>query len=401
MGLVRAAQGLVFPLGRMWRSKAPLDTFGLVHMASVAGDALLAVALADSVFFSLPIGQAKLAAAKYLALTMLPLALAGPLLVPLLDRAGPRRAIAFGASAGRALVVIYAAPRFGTWLLFPSALVILVLSKVHAITKNGLTTAYASPEEGLMRANARLGRMAVAGALAAAPFGYLFLTIFGAAGPLYLAAIAYAGSAFITLRLPHPGTKGIAPAEVAPRGRIKALTVPAVGAVGMRAASGFLLFLLAFSLFDTAPTYWFAVLALGGVVGGFLGDLVAPRLPTETREEAVVIACLCAACIGALLAFEIFGLPLLTVYAVVAGAAAEFGRLAFQSLMQRYAPPGAQGRVFVRYEVLFQLAWVAGAFIPALLPIDFRVGILMLAAFYAALGAVSVMRQRQLRRTDG
>ena len=84
LGLARAAQGLVFPLGRMWRSKDPLDTFGLVHMTSVAGDALLAVALADSVFFSLPVGQAKLRVAAYLALTMLPLALAGPLLVPML-----------------------------------------------------------------------------------------------------------------------------------------------------------------------------------------------------------------------------------------------------------------------------------------------------------------------------
>ena len=72
----------------------------------------------------------------------------------------------------------------------------------------------------------------------------------------------------------------------------------------------------------------------------------------------MVIACVSAACIGALLAFEIFGLPLLTIYAFVAGAATEFGRLAFQSLMQRHAPAGAQGRVFVRYEVLFQLAWV-------------------------------------------
>jgi hypothetical protein len=62
--------------------------------------------------------------------------------------------------------------------------------------------------------------------------------------------------------------------------------------------------------------------------------------------------------------------------------------------MQRYAPPGAQGRVFVRYEALFQLAWVAGAFAPALLMIDFRVGILILAAFYAVLGVGSVRRAR-------
>jgi Major Facilitator Superfamily len=396
LGLARAGRGLVSPLGRMWRSQAPLDTYGLCHMASVAGDTLLAIALADSVFFSIPVGQAKVRVAAYLLLTMLPLALAGPLLVPLLDRAGPRRAISFGAAAGRAVAAILAAPRFGTWEIFPWALILLVLSKAHAITKNGLTMAYAPQEEGLMRANARLGRLAVAGALAVSPFGYAFLKIWGAQGTLYLAAVVYAVSAAINLRLPHPGTRVLPQREVGPRGRIKELTVPSIGAVGMRAASGFLLFLLAFSLrAGHAPTYWFAVLALGGVAGGFLADVVAPRLPTATREEAVVIACLSAACIGAVLAFEIFGLPILTIFALLAGAAGEFGRLAFQSLMQRHAPAGAMGRVFVRYEVLFQLAWVGGAFLPAILPIHFRAGILILAAFYAVLGGVSVYRQRQ------
>ena len=96
--------------------------------------------------------------------------------------------------------------------------------------------------------------------------------------------------------------------------------LPAVGAIGLRAASGFLLFLLAFSLREgDAPTYWFAVLAAGSVVGGFLADMVAPRVPTLTREEAVVIACVSASCVGALLAFELFGLPLLTVFTVLAG----------------------------------------------------------------------------------
>ena len=71
-----------------------------------------------------------------------------------------------------------------------------------------------------------------------------------------------------------------------------------------------------------------------------------------------MIASLSVGAIGALLASQLFGLPLLTVYALSAGAAAEFARLAFQALMQRYAPPEALGRVFVRYEVLFQIAWV-------------------------------------------
>ena len=398
-GASSLARGAVHPFRRMWRSTDPLDTYALCHFTSVMGDTMLAVALADSVFFSLPVGEAKLKVAGYLALTMLPLALAGPLLVPLLDRAGPRRAISFAAAAGRAAVAIYAAPRFGSALLFPSALILLVLSKVHAITKNGLTMAYAPHEEGLMRANARLGRLAAIGAVVAAPLGFAFLKIWGSAGPIYLAALVYVASAMLNLRLPHPRRGGLPPVPVGARGHIPDLAAPAVGAVGLRAASGFLLFLLAFSLREGgAPAYWFAVLAAGGLVGTFVADVVAPRMPTTTREEAVVIACVSASCIGALLAFEIFGLPLLTIYALVAGAATEFGRLAFQSLMQRHAPEGAQGRVFVRYEVLFQLAWVGGAFIPALLPIDFRLGILILATFYGVLALASVFRGRAMQR---
>jgi hypothetical protein len=398
LGIAGAAESLVWPLRRMWRSDQPLDRYGLCHFTSVAGDTLLAISLADSVFFSLPVGEAKVKVALYLAITMLPLALAGPLLIPLLDRAGPRRAISFGAAALRAVGAIYAAPRVGTLLLFPSALVLLVLSKVHAITKNGLTMAYAPPDEGLMRANARLGRIAVAGAIAAAPFGYVFLKIWGATGPIYLAAAVYAVSAALNVRLPHPRMQPSPTRAVGPRGRIMELTGPAIGAVGMRAASGFLLFLLAISLRgENEPLWWFGALAAAGVLGGFVADMLAPMLPTTTREEAVVVACVSAGAIGALLAFEVFGLPLLIVYALVAGAAAELSRLAFQSLMQRHAPAGALGRVFVRYEVVFQVAWVGGAFIPALLPINFRLGILILAALYILTAGAYLWHTRRRR----
>ena len=51
--------------------------------------------------------------------------------------------------------------------------------------------------------------------------------------------------------------------------------------------------------------------------------------------------------------------------------------------------------MFVRYEAMFQLAWVAGAFAPVLLSIEFRVGILILAAFYGVLGLGTVLRARE------
>jgi hypothetical protein len=87
------------------------------------------------------------------------------------------------------------------------------------------------------------------------------------------------------------------------------------------------------------------------------------------------------------------------VYALVAGAATELARLAFQSLMQRHAPEGALGRVFVRYEVVFQLAWVAGAFVPAVLPIHFRLGIFILAAVYVLTAGAYTLHARRMRGT--
>ena len=382
LGIVGMVEALFRPLGRMWRSDAPLDTYGLAHFGSVAGDALVAIALAGSLFFDLPVGESAPKVAGYLALTMAPLAVAGPLLVPLLDRAGPRRVISFAAALGRAVVCLVAAPRFDTVLLFPAAFLLLVLSKVHAITKNGLAVAYAGPNEGLVRANARLGRIAAGGALLAIGPGLLALQFGDSRSVLYLAAVVYGAAAALNLRLPHARLTG-GDAEVTKTGAIAQLTAPAIGAAGLRAASGFLLFALAFALQPSGqPTWWFAVLAGSATAGGFLGDVIAPKLPANLREEAVVIGCLIGAGIGATFSFFAFELPVLVVFALVVGASSELGRLAFQTLMQRLAPGGAHGRVFVRYEVAFQLAWVGGALIPALVPIDFRSGFLILAALY-------------------
>ena len=385
----------------MWESDAPFDAYALTHMASAAGDALVAIALADSVFFSLPVDRAKVRIALYLGLTMAPLAIAAPALVPLLNRGGYRRAMSFGASAGRAVAAIYAAPRFSTLLLFPVAFALLALSRVHGVTKNGLTMAYASKED-LVQANAKLGRVAAAGVALATVPGLVFLKLAGATGVLYLAAGAFGVAALLNLRLSQPDTPSTG-GQAERGGRIASLAAPALGTAGLRAASGFLLFLMAFSLRGRGhPPYWFGVLAACATVGAVAGDVAAPRLPPGIREEVLVRASLAAAGGGALLAAAAFTLPMLAVFAALAGAALELGRLAFQSLMQRRVPSGAQGRVFVRYEVVFQLAWVAGAFVPAVVPIPFRFGVLLLALLYLGLATSHVMAplvSKLLRRT--
>jgi len=374
------------PIGSMARSERPLDEYGLVQLSASAGDALVAIALAGSVFFEVPVGEAKVKVALYLALTMAPLALAGPVLVPLLDRAGSRRIISFGAAIARALVCVYGAPRVSTLVLFPVAFALLALTKVHAITRNGLVMAYAG-SDGLVRANARLGRIAVGGVLLASGPGLLVLKLGDATAVLYVAAVAYGVSALLNLRLPHPRAPSGEAREVGRLGRVAELTAPAIGAAGLRAASGFLLFALAFALRRSGePAWWFGVLAAAATAGGLLGDLLAPRLPDDLREEAVVVGCVAGAGVGAVLAFAAFSLPVLAVFGLVVGASAELGRLAFQSLMQRLAPQGAHGRVFVRYEVVFQLAWVLGALIPAMTEVGFRDAFLALAGLYLVAG---------------
>jgi hypothetical protein len=375
----------------VWTSEDPFDDYALVHMTSAAGDALVAIALADSIFFSLPIGQAKVKVALYLALTMAPLALAAPLMVPLMDRGGFRRLISFAAALGRGVAAVFAASRLSSLLLFPAVFAVLIFSRIHAITKNGLTVAYASGE--LVQANARLGRLAVYGVALAMGPGFLLLQVAGPTAVIYLASLIYGLCAVFNLFLHLPAEPAETGVNVERRGRVAELASAGAGTAALRAAHGFLLFLVAFALRRAEnPAYWIGVLMGAGVAGVYLGDILAPRLPRGLREEIIVLLALSGAGVAALLVFTAFSLPTLALFTGLAGLATRFGQLAFQSLMQRHAPGKAHGRVFVRYEILFQLAWVGGALIPAMLPINFRLGLLLVGTFYLSIAFVYLAR---------
>src|SRR5262249_56735773 len=93
----------------------------------------------------------------------------------------------------------------------------------------------------------------------------------------------------VPLRVAGPRQPGRARTRVEGRGRMPALSTAAAGTAGLKAGSGFLFFLLAFALRGgDKPAYWFGLLIGAAMVGGFLGDVIAPHLPTYVREEAVV-----------------------------------------------------------------------------------------------------------------
>lgn len=78
-----------------------------LHAVNGAGDVMITVALASTVFFSVPTDEARGRVALYLAITMAPFTLLAPVIGPLLDRLPHgRRAAMAGAMLARALLAI-------------------------------------------------------------------------------------------------------------------------------------------------------------------------------------------------------------------------------------------------------------------------------------------------------
>jgi len=70
----------------------PFGRLSLVQVLMLAGDTLVAISLAGSLFFSISPSEAKGKVFLYLALTLAPFAIVSPLLGPLIDRTrGARR----------------------------------------------------------------------------------------------------------------------------------------------------------------------------------------------------------------------------------------------------------------------------------------------------------------------
>jgi len=140
-----------------------------VHLLSVGGDALVAIALAGSLFFSVDPSGARWRIFVYLVFTMAPFAVVGPLIGPMMDRArGGRRIMLLVSTFGRFMVAI---PMVGAvaadslWV-FPEAFVMLVLSKSFQVAKAAIVPTVIDTEQALVEANSKLQLLSGLGGLA-------------------------------------------------------------------------------------------------------------------------------------------------------------------------------------------------------------------------------------------
>ncbi|MES4901354.1 MULTISPECIES: MFS transporter [unclassified Streptomyces] len=176
-----------------------------LHAVNSAGDMLITVALASTVFFSVPTAEARGRVALYLAITMAPFALLAPVVGPLLDRLphGRRAAMASAMLARAVLALTMAGAVAGGGLeLYPAALGVLVASKSYGVVRSAVVPRLLPPRFSLVKANSRV---TLAGLLAtglAAPVGAGLHQV-GPSWPLYGACAVFIGGGFLSFTLPH------------------------------------------------------------------------------------------------------------------------------------------------------------------------------------------------------
>ena len=160
--------------------KSPFGKLALLHMLMSAGDTLVTVSLAGSLFFSISPTAARSHVMLYLLITMAPFSLVAPFLGGLLDSSKTmRKSLVLFSSISRAILCFFMAENMNSLLLFPLAFLYLVASKVYVVTRGALVTETMSSDTDLATVNARLAFLAgIAGVVASIP-GAAILKLIG------------------------------------------------------------------------------------------------------------------------------------------------------------------------------------------------------------------------------
>lgn len=367
----------------------PFTWLARTHLLSAAGDALIAIALAGSLFFNLDPAAARPRVALYLLVTMAPFAVVGPLIGPLVDRSrGGRRGMIIVAGIARAVLALLMVRHLDSLLLFPEAFGALVAAKTYHVAKSAVVPGLVREERDLVEANSKLMLLSgLGGALAAGP-GVL-LSLASSRWVLVLAAVVFVLMTFPARRLPRFAVRPAQPAQPAPAGQPAQATrrrggmLLAGSAMGVvRAMTGFTLFLIAFWLrTDDAAPWWFGFMFTASAVGQLIGAVGAPWLRRRVREEVLLASTLVLA---AAVSFYVVTAPdrfSVLVLAMVIGLMSALGKLCFDAIVQRDEVPADRGRTFARFETRFQLMWVIGGLVPVAAPsgiLPLRAGVMLL-----------------------
>ncbi|MEU3073229.1 MFS transporter [Streptomyces laurentii] len=418
-----------------------------LHAVNGAGDVMITVALASTVFFAVPTDEARGRVALYLAITMAPFTLLAPVIGPLLDRLPHGRRAAMAASMlARAMlaVALSATIAHGGIQMYPVALGVLVASKAYGVVRSAVVPRLLPPDFSLVRANSRVTLAGLLATGAAAPVA-AGLQLVGPGWPLYGACAVFLLGGYWALRLPPgvdsakgerralllaPGagasSAGASSAGASPSGpgrargggtrgrgtrgeRTAREPKPNLRTVGpavlhglqanaaQRMLGGFLIFFLAFLLRVHPLPGQTAAVSLGIVgvaagVGNACGTAIGSLLRGHRGRPEVIIATMLSAVLATTVCAAVFfGGLMVAVLGAMAGLTQALSKLGLDALIQRDVPESVRTSAFARSETALQMAWVVGGGIGIALPLNGTLG-MSVAAGILALGALLSVR---------
>lgn len=365
------------------------------HATNVAGDTLVALALADTLFFSVPTSEARGNVVAFLLLTLAPFALIGPLLGSIFHRVprSHRAGLAFG-SLVRVVLVVAMTRADSDFVLLSLVFGMLVLSRIYGISRSSILPTALPQAAALVSANARLARLGIIAGGLIVPVGTALIGLLSTTYALGLAAVVFAwsGGAALGLRLDVRAEQPAGDPDQAfptrsPASR-RAVRHARIATAIVRLLNGYLLLLVAFAFRDSQESMvGFGALLLAAGLGFGLASYLAQFLARRLHEEPMVVAALALEAAAAFISAHVFGVWAAAALALFAGLAWGTAKFGYDGLLHASVLPSERGRTFTYSETLFQLAWVLGAVIPVLLPIPATLG-LVLAGCAALLAQV-------------
>ena len=359
-----------------------------LHAVNTAGDLLITLALAQSVFFGVQPGQARGKVALYLVITMVPFVLLAPVIGPLLDRFGHGRRLAMALTMAARLVLALIMARTvsgsANLALYPAAFGCLAASKAYGVTRSAVIPRLVPQGSTLIKANSRTSMASIMATFAFAPIGGLLLKLGHASLCMAGAAVVFAFGAYLAIRLPasvdsaegeqraqlKKKDRNMDPRleETMPNLRLRSVGPAVVLALRANAAfrcfSGFLTIFMAFLVRYHPLAGYKDLVAIGMIAGAAaVGNAVGTAFGSYLKARAPegVISAMLALTTGAVLACA-FYYSLITVLTVAAVAAmsAALAKLSLDALLQRDTLERVRTSAFARSETLMQLAWVVG-----------------------------------------
>jgi MFS family permease len=406
--------------------KSGLTALTYPVMANYAVDAAMAVALANTLFFAAASAESKSKVALYLLITIAPFAVIAPLIGPALDRLqrGRRLALATSFALRTALAIVLIANydgvtgSFPPWVLYPCALLMMVLSKSFSVLRSAVTPRVMPPTIDLVRVNSRLsvfgliGGTIVGGGVAAG-VEFALTKMFHLPGALFVIVVVTIVGAYLSMNIPRwvEVTAGEVPATLSyhsrsgplrrnnqhdtavrarspgrPRQPLGRNIITSLwGNVTIKVMVGFLFLYPAFVAKQTGQDGLHQVAMLGVVgaaaaVGNFAGNALAAQLKLG-RPSVLVVRCTIMVTAAALAAAFFGDLLVMAIAALITSGCAAVGKASLDACLQDDLPEASRASAFGRSESLLQLAWVGGGATGVLVYTDLRVGFTAISSF--------------------